>query len=208
MKQTLARTIAAATIGLIVLAGCSSKDTPAASAPNTPAVTTTSAPATASTSSGGATEGTAATSAPDGKADAATASSSLGEIVVDGKGMTAYYFDKDTANSGTSACTGECALAWPAITAAGSTPVVDGVTGKVGTIDTAGGKQITINGRPIYTFAKDSAAGDVNGQGVGGTWFVISPNGDELKTAAGSSSAAASSSPSSMATSSAGGTGY
>jgi len=186
VKQTAARTMAAAAIGLIVLAGCSSKDTPtAAPAPtsSTTAPTTASAAGAPVTSTAGSSSGTA---------DAATASSSLGQIVVDGAGMTAYYFDKDTADSGKSSCSGECAVAWPAIIAAGATPVVDGVTGKVGTIDTAGGKQVTINGRPIYTFAKDSAAGDVNGQGVGGTWFVISPNGDELKTTAPASSSAAS----------------
>ena len=111
-------------------------------------------------------------------ADLSTAETSLGTIVVDGKGMTAYYFTKDTKDSGVSACTGDCATAWPAIESASDTPTVDGVTGTVGTIPAAdGGKQITINGMPIYTFAKDTAAGDVNGQDANGVWYVIAPDG-------------------------------
>src|SRR5690242_16568876 len=34
-------------------------------------------------------------------------------MLVDSKGMTVYTFDKDTANSGKSACTGGCAENWP-----------------------------------------------------------------------------------------------
>ena len=41
--------------------------------------------------------------------DATVAHTALGKVVVDGKGMTAYYFDSDVANSGTSACAGPCA---------------------------------------------------------------------------------------------------
>ena len=117
-----------------------------------------------------------------GAADLTTAETSLGTIVVDGTGMTVYYFDKDTADSGKSVCTGECATNWPAIGSASTTPTVDGVTAEVGTITGVDGKpQITIDGRPIYTFAGDGKAGDVAGQGVGGVWFVVAPDGTELK---------------------------
>ena len=120
----------------------------------------------------------AETPAAAASSDLSTADSSLGTIVVDGKGMTAYYFTKDTKDSGVSACAGDCATAWPAIETTSDTPTVDGVTGTVGTIPAAdGGKQITINGMPIYTFAKDMAAGDVNGQGANGVWWVIAPDG-------------------------------
>lgn len=113
--------------------------------------------------------------------DLATAESSLGTIVVDGNGMTAYYFLKDTKDSGTSACSGDCATAWPAITTESDTPTVTGVTGEVGTITgTDGTQQITIDGRPIYTFAQDTAPGDVKGQGVNDVWYVIAPDGSEI----------------------------
>ncbi|MHB1234815.1 MAG: COG4315 family predicted lipoprotein [Microbacteriaceae bacterium] len=168
MKTRLALTLAGAALTALALAGCSA--------------TTGTAP--------GATTPAPVTSAPSASAaagnDAAVATTALGKIVVDGKGMTAYFFDKDKAGSGTSACTGQCAALWPAITAASGTPSVTGITGTVGTITgVAGGKQITINGRPIYTYAKDTAPGETKGQGVNGVWYVISPAGDELKTAAG-----------------------
>ena len=42
---------------------------------------------------------------------------SAGQIVVDGKGMSVYYFTKDIKDSGTSACTGACLTAWPPVLA-------------------------------------------------------------------------------------------
>jgi len=44
---------------------------------------------------------------------------------------------------------------------------------------------------PVYTFAKDSKAGDTNGEGVnafGGPWYVLSPAGDQVTSAPSSSS--------------------
>jgi predicted lipoprotein with Yx(FWY)xxD motif len=114
-------------------------------------------------------------------ADLATAETSLGTIVVDGDGMTAYYFLKDVKDSGTSACSGDCLTAWPPITTESDTPTVEGVTGEVGTITgTDGSTQITIDGRPIYTFAQDTAPGDVKGQGANDVWYVIAPDGSEI----------------------------
>jgi predicted lipoprotein with Yx(FWY)xxD motif len=164
-KTRLMITIAGSAIAIAALAGCSSPATPSANS--------------------GSTSG--ATTAPTTSTDAKTATTSLGKIVVNGAGKTAYFFDKDTANSGASACTGGCASLWPAIESATTTPVVEGITGTVGTIvGTDGGNQITINGRPIYTYTPDAAAGAVTGQGFGGVWWVVSPAGDEVKTAAGS----------------------
>ncbi|WP_104126791.1 hypothetical protein [Cryobacterium sp. Y57] len=111
----------------------------------------------------------------------ATADSSLGKIVVDTAGMTLYVFDKDVANSGASTCEGECLVKWPAVVAESDTPTVDGVTGKVGVITrTDGTKQVTLAGLPLYYWAGDSAAGDTTGEGVGGVWWVVAPNGDKI----------------------------
>lgn len=107
-----------------------------------------------------------------------TASTSLGRIVVNGKGMTAYFYDLDKANSGVSACTGNCAIQWPPIISKTKKITVSGVKGKITLL--AHTKQIAINGRPIYTFAGDSAKGDTNGQGLGGVWYAISAKGVEL----------------------------
>jgi len=109
------------------------------------------------------------------------ADSKAGQIVVDGKGMSIYYFTKDTKDSGTSACTGQCPTAWPPVTTASDTPAVDGVMGKVGTIATPDGKkQVTINGMPVYYYHEDQAAGDIAGQGEGGVWYLVAPSGEMI----------------------------
>ncbi|GGV36492.1 COG4315 family predicted lipoprotein [Paenarthrobacter nicotinovorans] len=141
--------------------------------------TSTSAPPSAASSSPAAS--TAA------GAEMKTASSSAGQIVVDSKGMSLYFFTKDVKDSGTSACTGACLQAWPVFTTTSDAPGVEGVTGTVGTIATPDGKkQVTLNGLPLYYYAKDKAAGDVTGQGVGGVWYLVSPSGEMIKGAAAS----------------------
>jgi len=138
------------------------------------------------TTSAGASQSAGATAA-SGTA-LKTANTSLGTVVVTSTGRTVYYFEKDTANSGKSACTGGCASIWPAVTVTG-TPTATGVTGKVGTITRADGtKQITLGGHPLYMYAGDSKAGDVAGQGVMGIWWVVSPSGEEMTASPSSSS--------------------
>ncbi|MGR0160301.1 hypothetical protein [Paenarthrobacter nitroguajacolicus] len=148
-----------------------------------PGTTATSAPppaATSSTSPGAATSVAAAT-------DMKVSSSSAGQIVVDSKGMSLYFFTKDVKDSGTSACTAACLEAWPIFITTSDTPTVEGVTGTVGTIATPDGKkQVTLNGMPLYYYTKDKAPGDVTGQGVGGVWYLVSPTGEMIKGAGGS----------------------
>jgi predicted lipoprotein with Yx(FWY)xxD motif len=118
------------------------------------------------------------------KAVLATAHSDLGTIVVDGARMTVYVFDKDTPNSGKSACSGDCLAKWPAVTSDSDSPTVDGVTGTVGTITRDDGtKQVTLDGLPLYLWANDNAPGDVTGQGVGGVWWVVGADGAKITTA-------------------------
>jgi predicted lipoprotein with Yx(FWY)xxD motif len=40
--------------------------------------------------------------------------------------------------------------------------------------------QLTINDKPLYTFANDTAAGDVNGQGVNEVWFAVDTRGQPV----------------------------
>jgi predicted lipoprotein with Yx(FWY)xxD motif len=95
--------------------------------------------------------------------------------------MTVYSFKKDVKDSGKSNCSGVCLALWPAVVAPSINPQVDGVTGTVGTITRDDGTmQVTVNGLPVYTYAKDSAAGDVSGQGVGGVWYVLAPSGEMI----------------------------
>jgi predicted lipoprotein with Yx(FWY)xxD motif len=114
-----------------------------------------------------------------------TWSSPLGEVVVTPTGSAVYVFDKDTPNSGTSACSGSCASLWPAVTTtSAAAPQVQGLTGTVGTIARDGGtKQLTLDGHPLYTYAGDSP-GQVSGEGVKGTWWVVSPSGQAVHPAA------------------------
>jgi hypothetical protein len=49
--------------------------------------------------------------------------------------------------------------------------------------------QVTANGMPLYYFAGDNAATDINGQGKNGVWFLAGLDGRALVGAAGSPSA-------------------
>ncbi|MCD4849396.1 hypothetical protein LN996_01085 [Arthrobacter sp. AK01] len=141
--------------------------------------TTTSTPP-AATSSAAPPSSAPATAAAG--AEMTVASSSAGQIVVDSKGMSLYFFTKDVKDSGTSACTEACLAAWPIFTTTSDAPTVDGVTGTVGTISSPDGKKhVTLNGMPLYYYAKDKAPGDVTGQGVGGVWYLVSPAGEMIK---------------------------
>ncbi|MFE7098040.1 SCO0930 family lipoprotein [Streptomyces erythrochromogenes] len=102
----------------------------------------------------------------------------LGEHIVDGKGMTVYRFKKDTAWPMVSNCVGDCLAKWPVV------PPVDkanakGITEKnYRVMDRPDGKkQQTVDCWPVYTFSGDKKPGDTNGQGVGGTWYAVSPDG-------------------------------
>jgi predicted lipoprotein with Yx(FWY)xxD motif len=101
---------------------------------------------------------------------------SIGEVLTDADGLTLYTFANDTADSGTSACTGGCLNAWPAATADGEPTGPDELTGELGTITRDdGATQVTYKGLPLYRFANDAAPGDTNGDGVGGVWDVAVP---------------------------------
>lgn len=176
MKKHLSIGLSAFAIAAL-LSGCAGTGGTATSPTTTAAPTSAAAPSTS---------GPASTPAPAGAtADLKVADSTAGKIVVDGKGMSVYYYTKDVKDSGKSTCTGGCLDAWPPVLATADPPKVDGVTGTVGTIATANGKkQLTINGMPVYYYAKDLAAGDITGQGVGGVWYLVAPSGDMITAAA------------------------
>ncbi|ONI71040.1 hypothetical protein ALI144C_51765 [Actinosynnema sp. ALI-1.44] len=105
--------------------------------------------------------------------------STLGRVVTNQDGMTLYRFDKDTAQPSVSNCYDTCAKQWPPLLAEGKEITFTGVPREmVGTVKRKDGtRQVTINKWPVYMYAKDSAPGDAAGQGVGGTWFAITPDG-------------------------------
>ncbi|GLZ36888.1 hypothetical protein [Actinokineospora sp. NBRC 105648] len=103
----------------------------------------------------------------------------LGYVVTDIGGFTLYRFDKDSAEPPRSECSGPCATAWPPALAEGGDVSSDGMDrALIGTFVRADGStQLTLAGRPLYRFAKDVKPGDAKGQGVGGTWFAVAPDG-------------------------------
>ena len=51
----------------------------------------------------------------------------------------------------------------------------------VGTADLPDGtKIVTYNGMPLYYWINDAQMGDTTGQGVGGVWYVVSPQGEVI----------------------------
>jgi predicted lipoprotein with Yx(FWY)xxD motif len=114
-----------------------------------------------------------------------------GTYLTDGSGKTLYVFASDTGN--TSNCTGACAAAWPPLTVSGSAKAGSGATASdVGTTKRSDGKtQVTYAGHPLYYYAGDSAAGQMNGQGInqfGGVWYIVDASGKSITAAASSSS--------------------
>jgi predicted lipoprotein with Yx(FWY)xxD motif len=104
--------------------------------------------------------------------------SPVGRVLVDAEGRTLYGFTKDS--EGTSACNDACADAWPPI--AGETTVDAAVTAASKAITRAdGSSQLALGKWPVYTFAGDTGPGDVNGQGSGGVWFAVAPDGTLIK---------------------------
>ena len=90
-------------------------------------------------------------------------------VLVDAKGMTVYTFDKDSANSGKSACSGRCAENWPPVQAGSEQPAApySVVTREDGS------KQLAYNGKPLYTFVKDKKPGDKAGDKAMNVWHAV-----------------------------------
>lgn len=95
----------------------------------------------------------------------------FGAVITDNTGKTLYFFAMDA--NGTSGCTGGCEVIWPVYYSAELSDNAGINAADVGVITRADGKkQNTYKGWPLYYYKNDVAAGDINGDGVGGTWFV------------------------------------
>jgi predicted lipoprotein with Yx(FWY)xxD motif len=108
--------------------------------------------------------------------------SGVGKVLVDSKGMTLYYFEKDQKGSGKSKCEGACAGAWPPLTTSGAPEPIGGVNpSMLGTIErTDGSMQVTYAGWPLYTFVEDRKPGEDNGtdsKAFGASWYPLHSNG-------------------------------
>ena len=106
----------------------------------------------------------------------------LGQVLVDGKGLTLYMFVPDKRKRVT--CVSTCAAIWPPVFLPKGAKTV--ATGKAehsllgSDRDPAGGKVVTYHGWPLYTYVADTKPGMATGQAInlnGGLWYVVAPSG-------------------------------
>jgi predicted lipoprotein with Yx(FWY)xxD motif len=102
-----------------------------------------------------------------------------GQILTDAKGMTLYYFARDTPFAQTSACTGACLALWPAFGESGAVVSPPLQAADFGVITRADNnkKQVIYKGWPLYYYTPDTAPGDTKGYGINKVWFVMNPQG-------------------------------
>jgi predicted lipoprotein with Yx(FWY)xxD motif len=109
-----------------------------------------------------------------------------GKMLVGPAGAVLYTNDQD--GSGTPKCTSsDCTAIWiPLTVPAGQQPTAaPGVSGTIATVSLPSGKdQVTLNSKPLYTFALDAQPGQAHGNGVGDsfggmhfTWHSAVPAG-------------------------------
>jgi predicted lipoprotein with Yx(FWY)xxD motif len=105
----------------------------------------------------------------------------LGQLLADANGRTLYGLTKDADGSPT--CVDGCATAWPPVIVDGSLDLSTlPSSASFSIVDRPdGAKQLKAGKWPLYYFSGDSAAGDANGQGSGGVWFVVAPDATLIK---------------------------
>jgi predicted lipoprotein with Yx(FWY)xxD motif len=109
----------------------------------------------------------------------------VGDVLADRSGKTLYSPQQEA--DGKIMCTGGCLNFWfPVRVAAGAAlRAPSGVTGSLGMIHRPGGlTQLTYNGKPLYTFRLDQAAGQAHGNdftdhfgGATFTWHALTTSG-------------------------------
>jgi len=106
----------------------------------------------------------------------------LGVVLVNSRGLTLYMFKPDKQKKVT--CKGQCAVIWPPLKIkAGQKPTAGGAAKKslLGTYkNPSGGRVVSYNRWPLYTYISDSKPGQATGQALdlnGGLWYVLSASG-------------------------------
>lgn len=173
------RTLTLLTAALLVIAACGEEGTSETTVADTGDTTTSAAVEEETTTTAAAAEETTTPASEPAAEGVSTAETDLGSILVDAEGFTLYVFTNDT--EGTSTCYDDCAANWPAVP--GDTAIgADLDASLFGTSAREdGSEQLTVNGMPLYRFTPDEAPGDVNGQGVGGVWFVVGADGNMIE---------------------------
>ena len=116
---------------------------------------------------------------------AARSLAGVGTVLVNAQGYALYMFQPDDQRSVT--CTGACAGTWPPVRLPAGGEAVAGAGVKatlLGSVpDPDGGRVVTYDGWPLYTYTGDISPGDTTGQNIdlnGGNWWVIRPSGQPL----------------------------
>ena len=192
-------------IPALLLAACGSSTSPGSASSSMSTKSSTSSGMTGKSKSGSS--GMMAAS----NATLMKVKTSIGPVLANSKGFTLYWYSKDT--SMTSACTGGCATAWPPLIGTPKAAMGVRLTGKLAAITRAGGlTQATYKGHPLYTYAGDTAPGQVKGNGLGGVWHALRVNAIDAVSAnslmMGTSSAPSPKASSSMGSGGSGGSGY
>ncbi len=109
----------------------------------------------------------------------------VGRVLVTSNGYTLYMFQPDDRRSVT--CTGVCTGTWPPLMLPSGGRAVAGPGVKSSLLgsdpDPAGGRVVTYDGWPLYTYTGDVQPGQATGQGIdlnGGEWYVLRPSGAPL----------------------------
>ena len=180
--HTIPRTLILGTLLAILVAACSSGGaTPSPSAAAPSEAPASEPPASEAPASEAPASEAAASAAAGGAATVMVADSALGQILVDGEGRTLYMFKPDSAGEPT--CYDDCEANWPPLTVTGDITVGEGLDAATFTTAdrTDGSTQVKAGAWPLYYFKNDAAAGDVNGQGQGDVWYVVSPTGEPIE---------------------------
>jgi predicted lipoprotein with Yx(FWY)xxD motif len=156
----------------LILAACGGDDDDNSASSATTTTTAAKSGSTTTTGSGSS----------DQAATVAVASTSLGDVLVDGSGKTLYIFEKDTS-ANASTCSGQCAATWPALTVTGDVVLGDGLTDSMFATFARddGTMQVSVNGHPLYRYGADTKPGDTNGQEFGDVWYVVGANGQKIE---------------------------
>ena len=110
----------------------------------------------------------------------------LGTVLVNAKGRTLYMFVPDKRKKVT--CVRACAKIWPPVKLPKGAKAVAAGKAKASLLGSdrnpAGGRVVTYNKWPLYTYVADTAPGQAKGQALnlnGGLWYVLSPSGKVIR---------------------------
>lgn len=100
----------------------------------------------------------------------------FGNILTNAEGFSLYFFSLDSKGDDSN-CIDGCKANWPVFYVEDLTLDNGLDASDFGSITRSDGdKQTTYKGWPLYLFANDNAAGDVNGDGAGDIWYVAKPD--------------------------------